>query len=385
MPLYLDHCATTPPHPEVIEAITDCMGKFYGNPSSIHRIGLDAERLLVRARGVIAEALGCRPGEILFTSGGTESNNMAVKGAADAYKGRGRHIITSSVEHASVFEACKQLEAEGYRVTYLPSDETGAVRISDLEAAITDETVLVSLMLVNNETGRIQPVEEAGRLLRAYPKIIFHVDAVQGLGKLNVKPKEWRVDLMSFSAHKFRGPKGTGFLYRREGVNLVPLLAGGGQEFGLRSGTENVPMLVGTAKAVRMAVEAQPKAEAHMYELRRRLVDKLLRIEGVLVNGSEREKDMAPHVVHFSCPGVKPEVLVHTLEEKGIYISTRSACASGDNRPSRVLQAMGLAPERAASGLRVSYSPEQTAGEIDYFAAKLEEALSGIVRISQGG
>jgi len=378
--IYLDHCATTPAHPEVIDAITDCMRKYYGNPSSLHGVGLEAEKLLTKSREVIAGSLGCKPGEIIFTSGGTESNNMALKGAAYANRNRGRHIITSIVEHASVYEACRQLEEEGFRVTYLPVDGTGAVQSEDLEKAICEDTILVSLMLVNNEIGRLQPVEAVGTILQQHPKIIFHVDAIQGLGKVKIELKKWRVDLASFSAHKFRGPKGTGFLYRREGVRLTPLLAGGGQEFGLRSGTENVPLLVGMAKAVRMAAEAAPGAHAYLHGLRSKLVTRLEKIEGLWINGSKEPRDMAPHVVHFSMPGIKPEVLVHALERNRIYISTRSACASGENKPSRVLQAMGLPLDWALSGLRISFSTEQTQEDLERFADALEAAASELIR-----
>jgi cysteine desulfurase len=382
--LYLDHCATTPPWPEVIDTIAECMRKFYGNPSSLHRIGVEAEDMLIKARQVIASALMVKPNEIIFTSGGTESNNLGVKGAAAAYKGRGRHIITSSIEHASVFEAFRQLEEEGFRVTYLPVDATGAVNPDDVEKALSKDTILVSLMAVNNETGRIQPVQAVGKLLQNYPKILFHVDAVQAMGKLRVDPKAWHADLASFSAHKFRGPKGAGFLYRREGVRLVPLLAGGGQEQGLRSGTENVPVIVGMAKAVRMAAERQPGSAAYMYKLRESLVQRLQDIKGVIVHGSAHAEDMAPHVVHVSCPAYKPEVIIHSLEEKNIFISTRSACASGENKPSRVLEAMGFGREEAISGLRISFSDEHTGKDLDLLADELKSVLSTVSPI-QGG
>lgn len=382
--LYMDHCATTPPYPEVVDTIAECMRRFYGNPSSLHRIGLEAEDMLKKARQVTAAALGVKPSEIIYTSGGTESNNMAVKGAAAAYKSRGRHIITSSIEHASVYEAVRQLEDEGYSVTYLPVDETGAVRVEDVERAITKDTIMVSLMAVNNETGRLQPVEAVGRLLRNYPRIVYHVDAVQALGKIKTELKAWNADLASFSAHKFHGPKGAGMLYRREGIHLVPLLAGGGQEMGLRSGTENVPVLVGMAKAVRMAVENQREGTGRMYKLRERLVFRLRDMEGVLLNGSPDPSEMAPHVVHFSCPGYKPEVIIHALENKGICISTRSACASGEDKPSRVLEAMGLGREEASTGLRVSFSAEHTEEDMDRLAEELAHVL-GTIAPKQGG
>lgn len=377
--LYLDSCATTPTRPEVIEAIADCMKSYFGNPSSIHRIGLEAERLVVKSREVVAASLGCKPGEIIFTSGGTESNNLAIKGVAAQYKGRGRHLITTEIEHASVYKCFNQLEGDGYKVTYLPVDSTGAVRVEDVEKAITDETILVSVMHVNNETGRIQPLEAIGSLLSRYPKIIFHADAVQGLGKLRIEPKRWQADLLSFSAHKFQGPKGAGFLYKREGLLLAPLFPGGGQEFGIRSGTENVPLIVGMAKAVRMAVERQAESAACMYQLRERLVSRLKEIDGVLLNGSDTAEQMAPHVVSVSVPGIKPEVVVHTLERHGIYISTRSACSSGEDKPSRVLLAMGYPHERAASGLRISFSADETTEQLDYFADTFASVLGSFV------
>lgn len=377
--LYMDYCATTPPHPEVVEAIADCMLKYFGNPSSLHRIGHEAEKLLNRAREVTAAAIGAEPAEIVFTSGGTESNNLAIKGVAYGFRQRGNHLITTEIEHASVYECFRQLESEGFRVTYLPVDESGAVRLDKLEEALTEETILVSIMHVNNETGRVQPIEEAGRLLRKHPKTLFHVDAVQGLGKLKVEPKRWGADLASFSAHKIRGPKGAGFLYRKRSVRLSPLFAGGGQEYGYRSGTENVPLLVGMAKAVRMAVERQAEHAAKMYRLRARLVDRLKAMPGVAVNGLTGNEGMAPHVVHVSAAGMKPEAVVHALEQQDIFISTRSACASGEEKPSRVLTAMGLAPERAASGLRISFSAEETEADIDFFAQHFAAVLGRLV------
>lgn len=380
--LYLDHCATTPLRPEVITAVTECMAKYYGNPSSLHRLGVEAESLLIRAREVAAGALKVKPEELYFTSGGTESNNTAIKGAALAYSGRGRHLITSAIEHASVYEAFRQLEQQGFEVTYLPVDETGAVRPEDLASAIRKDTVLVSLMAVNNETGRIQPVAACGRLLRDHPRILFHVDAVQTLGKVPASPGLWHADLASYSAHKLGGPKGVGLLYKREGVNLVPLLAGGGQEKGLRSGTENVPLIVGAAKAIRMAAEEQSHASKHMYACRARLLQRLAAIEGIQVHGAPDMQDMAPHVVQFSCPGFRPEALIHLLEERDIYISSRSACSSGEQKPSRVLMAMGTGEAAAASGLRVSYSGQHTEADMDVFADELEKALR--IAVKQG-
>ncbi|MDF2927100.1 MAG: aminotransferase [Paenibacillaceae bacterium] len=386
--LYLDHCASTPPWPEVIAAVADCMGKFYGNPSSLHRLGVEAEGMLIKAREVTAAALQVKSSQIIFTSGGTESNNLAIKGAALTYRSRGRHLITSAIEHASVYEVFRQLEREGFQVTYLPVDRTGAVRAEDVAAAITRETILVSVMAVNNETGRIQPVAEVGAILRNYPRIVFHVDAVQALGKLPVHPRNWNADLVSFSAHKLRGPKGVGGLYCREGLHLEPLHAGGGQEQGRRSGTENLPLIVGAAKAIRMAVEQQKQAAMRMYGLREKLISRLNKIDGLIIHGSEQQQEMAPHMVQFSCPGYRPEVIIHRLEEKEIYISSGSACGSGENKPSRVLTAIGLPEQVASSGLRVSFSDQYSEADMELFADELAHVLTITPRLGelkQGG
>ncbi|MGN7380366.1 nifS protein [Chlamydia abortus] len=373
--LYLDYCATTPMSKEVTESIVKVMERHYGNPSSIHRIGMEAERLLNRAKEVIAEAIECRPEEICFTSGGTESNNLAVKGTARAYRSRGNHLITSAVEHSSVYESFRRLEREGFRVTYLPVDSSGAIRIEQLKEAISEDTILVSLMHVNNETGRIQPVEQAGKLLAGYPKIVYHVDAVQSVGKLPVSPARLGADLISISAHKIEGPKGAGLLYIRDGLILEPQLDGGGQERGLRSGTENVPLLVGMAKAVRLAVDKQANNSRRLYRMREGLAERIRKIPGLFLTGSENGDGMAPHIVHFTYPGMKAEVVVHALEEEEVYISTRSACSSGETKPSRVLLAMGMDEERAASGLRVSFSANETSEDLERFADLLERTI----------
>ncbi len=373
--LYLDYAATTPPYDEVVLAVTEVMKLHYGNPSSLHRIGIQAERLLIKSKESIAKAMGAKPDEIVITSGGTESNNLAIKGAALFYRNRGKHLITTQIEHASVSEAFSQLEDMGFRVTYLPVDETGQVRIKDLEAALRDDTILVSVMMVNNEIGRIQPIFEIGRLLSAFPRIIFHVDAVQGAGKLPFSPEQMGIDLFSASAHKFRGPKGTGFLYRREGVQLQPQLVGGGQEYGLRSGTENVPLIVGMAKAIRLATERLAQDIEQKRRFRRLVSEGLASIPGLFLTGSNNEAEMAPHIVHVTIPGVRPEVVVHALEQHEIYISTRSACASGEDSPSKVLLAMGYDRRRASSGLRISFSSEHTEEDAARLIKKMTEVV----------
>ncbi|MEI7026717.1 cysteine desulfurase family protein [Paenibacillus sp. y28] len=381
--LYFDHCATTPVDEEVLRAVTEVMRTAYGNPSALHKLGVEAERLVNKARSVIAGQLSVRPEEIIFTSGGTESNNLAVKGAAYYYRSRGTHLITTRIEHPSVMEPFRQLEEEGFQVTYLDADQSGAASVAQLAQALRPDTILVSMMHVNNETGRIQPVAEAGALLKAYPRILFHVDAVQSIGKLPLALSDWGIDLCSISAHKIRGPKGAGVLYRRNGVQLRPLLAGGGQEQGARSGTENVPLIVGTAKAVRLACERQPAAALKLRQLRRQLLDLLAREPRLVYNGSLQETDMAPQVVNVSAPGLKAEAVVHALEELGICISTKSACSSGKEEPSSVLLAMGADRQRAVSPLRISLSEAHEPEQIQQLAAKLSAALDRVAAVSR--
>lgn len=373
---YMDNAATTPMYEEVIDTMAEVMRTYFGNPSSLHKLGVQAEQLVRRARETIASGLRCKPEEIRFTSGGTESNNLAIRGAAYRYRSRGMRLITSSIEHASVYETFRQLEKEGFQVTYLPVDATGQIVLGALKEALTDDTTLVSIMQVNNETGRIQPIADIARMLREHsPAALLHVDAVQAIGKLPVTPGALGIDLMTCAAHKLRGPKGIGFLYCRAGVELSPLLLGGGQESGLRSGTENVPAIVGMAKAVRLAMEEQPAFAEHTAALRGKLTDCIGQMPELVLNGSSDPAAMAPHIVHFSFPGMKSEVLVHALEQHGIYVSTRSACSSGAEKPSRVLSAMGCPRESAVSGIRLSYSLMQTLEDADYVCRVLKETV----------
>ncbi|CAN7493555.1 cysteine desulfurase family protein [Paenibacillus sp. LjRoot56] len=373
--LYMDYAATSPLYEEVIETIAEVMKSHYGNPSSIHRLGVEAEKLLQSAKGVIASSLKVSPSEIICTSGGTESNNLAIKGVAYNYQQRGKHLITTQIEHPSVKEVFAGLEQEGFRVTYLPVSKSGRVQLEDLQAAICEDTILVSIMYVNNEIGTIQPIREIGQYLAGFPKIIFHVDAVQGIAKLLLDSKSWGIDLCSASAHKFRGPKGTGFLYRRAGVQLKPLLAGGGQELGVRSGTENVPLIVGMAKALRISMDNLAAKISHKQALRQQLLAGIGEIPELSISGSELEQEMAPHIVHFAFAGMKAEVVVHALEQKGIYISTRSACTSGESEPSEVMLALGYPRDVAASGLRISFSDEHQEQDIALFLRSLQEVV----------
>ncbi|NIK75907.1 cysteine desulfurase [Paenibacillus castaneae] len=359
--LYFDHCASTPPYDEVVQTMMEVMRSQYANPSSLHRLGADADKLIERSRALVAQQLQTTKGEWIFTSGGTESNNLAIKGVARQYQGRGKHLITTQIEHASVYESFKQLEQEGFRVTYLPVDRSGHVRPEHVIEAITDETILVSIMHVNNELGTIQPIEEIGMRLKQYPKILFHVDAVQSIGKLPIAIEQWGIDLLSGSAHKLRGPKGVGFLYLRSGITLYPLFTGGTQEGKQRAGTQNVPGIVASAKALRMSLESQTQRNQKHASLKSQLNSIIDDIPELKRNGGEPSSS---HIVHFSYPGMKPEVIIHMLEQHGIMASTKSACSSKDDKPSRVLLAIGASHEQATGGIRISFGDEHAERDI---------------------
>ncbi len=382
--VYLDNSATTRTDPEVIRVMADVMEKVYGNPSSLHGIGDKAHRLIGEAREAVARTLGVQPREIVFTSGGTESNNLAIKGVAEQFRNRGRHLITTEVEHPSVYQAFRQLEERGWRVTYLPVDRLGRVSEEDVEKALTEDTVLVSVMHVNNEVGTIQPVEAIGRVLRSKPKVIFHVDAVQAFGKLELDPVRWGVDLLSISGHKFHGPKGVGALYIREGLRLSPLLAGGEQEGGLRSGTENVPGIAGLAKA---AILAQQRRETvrQWQRWKEELIQAVTsRLEGVVVNGDTTTEGGAPHILSLSFPGLKSEVIVHALEQEKVFVSSKSACSSKKETPSRVLTAMGLDDRTAIGSIRISMGYDTVESDIRQCAQALIRVIPELQRVMKG-
>ncbi|TDF96714.1 cysteine desulfurase family protein [Paenibacillus piri] len=374
--LYLDYAATTPPYGEVVDTMAEVLKTHFGNPSSLHRIGVEAEQLVKQARTVIADSLDGRPDEIIFTSGGTESNNLAIQGAVRKFRRRGNHIITTAVEHASVFETIHMLEEQGMRITVLPVNAAGVTDLTALEEALSEETILVSVMAVNNEVGTLQPIAQIGELLKSRnSRALFHVDAVQAFCKLPISPARCGIDLMSCSAHKLRGPKGNGLLYCRHGLELEPLVWGGGQEGGRRPGTENVAGIVGMAKAVRMAAERQPDFVRHTAAIRERIVEGIRQIPELVLNGADDASIMAPHIIHFSFPGMKSEVLVHALEQQGVYVSTRSACSSAAAQPSRVLKAMGCDDAVATSGIRISYSLDQSLEDAESFCRILSQAV----------
>lgn len=378
--IYFDNSATTRPYPEVLDAFVKTSENYFANPSSLHSLGARTGKLLTQARRQIASLLGADENEIFFTSGGTEGNNLAIKGTALEYRSRGRHIITTAVEHASVFETCRQLEEWGFRVTYLPVDRSGRIKLDDLKQAITDETILVSVMHVNNEVGTVQPVEEIGQLLKTYPKILFHTDDVQGCGKVPLSLHDAGIDLCTVSAHKCHGLKGTGILYKRANLRLSPLLTGGHQERGLRSGTENTGGIVAAGKALRLVHEKfEAGAAERTARIRDALIEKLQEMPAVTVHTNPAVS--APHILNFSVRGIRGEVLVHALEEKGTYISTTSACSSKTRELSRTLLAMGVSEDEAEWAVRVSLSYENTMEEAERFIRILRQTITNLQQV----
>ncbi|MBR3824798.1 MAG: cysteine desulfurase [Lachnospiraceae bacterium] len=380
MEVYLDNSATTRVLPEVAQLMTKVMCDDYGNPSSMHRKGVEAESYIRYAKETLARLLKVSEKEIIFTSGGTEADNMALIGCAMANMRRGRHLITTRIEHPAVLQTMNYLESQGFQVTYLPVDKTGRVRLEDLQRAIRPDTILVSMMYVNNEIGSLQPIAEAGALIkRMNPAILFHVDAVQGFGKFKIYPKKLNIDLMSVSSHKIHGPKGVGFLYVGEKVKILPITYGGGQQKNMRSGTENVPGIAGMAKAAELMYEHLDEEVQHLYELKEYFVKGVSSLEGIQVNGlipgDADCRATAPHVVSVSVAGVRSEVLLHALEDKGIYISAGSACASNKPQTSETLKAIGLQREYWDSTIRFSFSVLTTKEEIDYTLQVLYEMI----------
>ena len=363
--IYLDNSATTIPDQSVLETFNKVTIDYFANPSSLHNLGAKTEQLYYKVRSQVADLLNCEINEVIFTSGGTESNNLAIKGVAQYYKMRGNHIVTTEIEHPSVYEACKQLEEQGFEITYLSVNDQGVIDLEELKQAITEETILVSIMHVNNEIGSIQPIEKIAELLKKHKKLLFHTDAVQSFGKLPINLEG--IDLLSISGHKLNGLRGTGVLYIRKGVELAPLFAGGQQEFNFRSGTENVAGYASLARAMRLTFNKLLQTN-DLNLLKEKLKNELMKIEGIKVNTPNVS---APHIVHFSIPGIKPETIIHALAEKEIYVSTQSACSSKSANLSRVLLACGHGEHIASSGIRVSLSFETTEIEIEKFVKEL--------------
>ena len=383
MEAYLDNSATTCVYQETADLVCDLMVNHYGNPSAMHQKGVEAEQYIRTAQETLAKILKVKEKEIFFTSGGTESDNWALVGTAMANKRTGNHIITSAIEHPAVSAPLAFLEEQGFRITRLPVNKEGLVDVNELEEAITPETILVSIMYVNNEIGAVEPIGEIGRRIKAKnPKTYFHVDAIQAFGKYRIYPKRMGIDMLSVSGHKIHGPKGSGFLYIDEKVKIRPLILGGGQQAGMRSGTDNVPGIAGLGVAAKMVYTDFDKKIEHMYQLKERLAEGFLKLPDVRLNGMEI-REGAPQILSASFLGVRSEVLLHTLEEKGIYVSAGSACSSHKRKAAGTLSAMGMEAAQRESTLRFSFSEENTFEEVDYALEVIGQVLPMLRRYSR--
>lgn len=384
MEAYFDNSATTRVFDSVRDIVVKTMTEDYANPSAKHRKGMEAENYIRDARAVIAKSLKVQEKEILFTSGGSESNNMALIGTAMANRRTGTHIISTSIEHPSVYNPLGFLEEQGFSITYLPVDHQGHISLEKLAEAVRPDTILVSVMYVNNEVGAVEPVDEiAGIIKKKNPKTLFHVDAIQAYGKYEIRPKRQGIDLLSVSAHKIHGPKGVGFLYIDEKVKIRPLIYGGGQQRGMRSGTENVPGVAGMGAAVKEMYTNHKEKMDYIYGLKQYLMERLGEIEGVVLNNPPG-RESAPQIVSAGFEGVRSEVLLHALEDRGIYVSSGSACSSNHPGVSGTLKGIGLKRELLDSTLRFSFSIFNTREEIDYAAEVLKELLPVLRRYRRG-
>ena len=375
MEAYFDNSATTKVTDSVKDIVVKVMTEDYGNPSSMHMVGVEAEKYIKTAKENIAKILKVDEKEIYFTSGGTEGNNLATIGVAAANKRSGNKIITTAVEHASVASPMKYLEQEGYDVVYLPVDNFGVVDMEAVKKEMTEDTILVSVMHVNNEVGAIQPISEIGKYIKTVnPKVVFHVDAIQSFGKMEIRPKKENIDILTVSGHKIHGPKGSGFIYIKKNTKINPIISGGGQQDGMRSGTENVPGIAGIGQASKDCYDHLEENVDMMTGLKDYLIDRLSEIDDVTIN-SRKGADGAPHIVSASFRGVRSEVLLHALEDKGIYISAGSACSSNRPAVSRTLKAMNVEKDLLESTVRFSFSKFNTKEEIDYCMEQLKELL----------
>lgn len=375
MEAYLDNSATTRCSREAAELMMKLLTQDYGNPSSMHNMGVIAENYMNDARKKIARTLKVQEKEIYFTSGGTESNNLAIIGAAEANRRSGMHIITTAIEHPSVSNTMAYLEDRGFEVTYLPVDSYGVISPEQLREAIRPDTILVSLMQVNNEIGAVEPIAEAGVLIKEVnEKTLFHVDAIQAYGKMRIFPQKLKVDLLSVSGHKIHGPKGSGFLYIREKTKIHPIINGGGQQKGMRPGTENVPAIAALGVAAEAVYTDLEEKINHMYTLREHFIAEVQTIPGVTVNG-HTDRSNAPHIVSVSVEGVRAEVMLHSLEDKGIYVSAGSACSSNKPAVSSTLKSIGLKTALLDSTIRFSFSVDTTMEEIEYALGEMKKAV----------
>ncbi|HHY28140.1 MAG TPA: cysteine desulfurase NifS [Desulfitobacterium dehalogenans] len=379
--VYLDHSATTPVDPEVAKLMMTYYTEKYGNPSSVHSFGRDAKAALENARESVAKLLGAQPTEITFTSGGTEADNLAIIGTAEAQSKKGKHIITSAVEHHAVLETCEFLEKNGYELTIVPVDEEGLIAVEDIEKAIRPDTILITIMHANNEVGTIQPIAEIGKLARD-KGIVFHVDAVQSFGKIPIDVVAMNVDLMTVSSHKIYGPKGVGALYIRKGVRVIPRIYGGGQEKKRRSGTENTPGIIGFGKACEIAAQRMEEEAAREAKLRDKLLEGIMeKIDYVKLNGPQGEKRL-PGILNVSIQFIEGEALLLSLDMMGIAASSGSACTSGSLDPSHVLLAMGLTHEIAHGSLRFSFGRQNTEEDVDYVLEQLPKIVERLRMMS---
>ena len=370
--IYLDYVATTPLRSEVLSTYNNLLEKYFFNADSMYDKGIEVNRLMEHSRKLISEMLKVKEDELIFTSCGSESNNLAIKGVAFQYQNRGKHIITTAIEHSSVYETCKELERTfGFEVTYLNVDQKGRISLQELQDSIRDDTILVSIMYVNNEIGVINPIEEIKQIVKKYDKIKLHFDMVQALGKLPIDLTD--VDLASFSAHKIYGLKGSGLLFKRRSTTIVPLINGGQQEFGLRGGTSNACSNIVFAKTLRLALENFDNKAKHIKMINSYARKCLNQIDGVVINSDET--CCISSILNFSCPGYKPEVILHDLESEGIYLSTRSACSSKSENISRIMAQLNLDKEIASSALRISFGEHTTSENIDKFCYYLQESL----------
>lgn len=383
MEVYFDNSATTRCYDSVKNIVVKAMTEDFGNPSAMHLKGVEAEKYIKNSAESLARLLKVQEKEILFTSGGTESDNLALIGAALANKRSGNHIITTSVEHPAVSQPALFLQEQGFEVTYLPVDSRGVVKIDALKAVLREDTILVSVMYVNNEVGAVMPVEEIAALVHEKsPKALFHVDAIQAFGKYRIHPKKMGIDLLSVSGHKIHGPKGVGFLYINEKAKIQPQILGGGQQGGMRSGTDNVPGIAGLGTA---AVEIYQNLEENvenMYRLKEHIAQGLEKIGDIRINGMEL-REGAPQILSLSVMGVRSEVLLHSLEERGIYVSAGSACSSHKRKPSATLSAMGMSRDQIESTVRLSFCEENTIEEADYFLQVMGELVPMLRRYSR--
>lgn len=383
MEAYFDNSATTRCFEEVKDIVVKTMMEDFGNPSAMHQKGVDAEGYVKESARILSQILKVTEKEILFTSGGTESNNLALIGGALANKRSGNHIITTAVEHAAVSQPIAFLKEQGFEVTILPVDERGVVKLDALEKALRPDTILVSTMMVNNETGAVMPVEKIGAMVQEKsPKALYHVDAIQAFGKYRIYPKKWGIHLLSVSGHKIHGPKGVGFLYINSKAKVQPLILGGGQQNGMRSGTDNVPGIAGLGVASKMMYQNFDEKIEHLYQLKERMAKGLSKIDDVVINGMP-VREGAPHILSVSFLGIRSEVLLHTLEDRNIFVSAGSACSSHKRKPSATLSAMGMSKDQIESTVRLSFCEENTIEEADYFLDTMKTLVPMLRRYSR--